>query len=121
MLAAYDDELGVTASFNLNLLARINRELGGDFDLRQFSHVARINPEARSVEMHLQSKRRQTVRIPEADLDVEFLEGETIWTESSHKCSTEEVFQMANDAGFRCEAQWVDEQWPFAESLLAAE
>ncbi|HEX9155427.1 MAG TPA: L-histidine N(alpha)-methyltransferase [Nitrospira sp.] len=121
VLAAYDDELGVTAAFNLNLLARINRELDADFDLRQFSHMAKINHEARSVEMHLRSKRRQTVSIPAAELDIEFLEGETIWTESSHKYSTEEVLQMARDAGFRCEAQWVDEQWPFAENLLTAE
>jgi dimethylhistidine N-methyltransferase len=121
LLNAYDDELGVTAAFNLNLLARINRELDADFDLRQFAHVARINPEARSVEMHLQSMRRQTVRIPAADLRVEFLEGETIWTESSHKYANDEVFQMARAAGFCCRAQWIDEQWPFAESLLVAE
>ncbi|HEX9112138.1 MAG TPA: L-histidine N(alpha)-methyltransferase [Terriglobales bacterium] len=121
VLGAYDDELGVTAAFNLNLLARINRELDADFDLRQFSHMAKINLEARSVEMHLRSQRRQTVSIPAAELEVEFLEGETIWTESSHKYSAEEIFQMARDAGFRCEAQWVDEQWPFAENLLTAE
>jgi uncharacterized SAM-dependent methyltransferase len=121
LVAAYDDELGVTAAFNLNLLARINRELDADFDLGQFSHVAKINHEARRVEMHLQSKRRQTVRIAAAELDVEFQESETIWTESSHKYSTKEVFQMARTAGFRCEAQWIDEEWPFAESLLAAE
>jgi L-histidine Nalpha-methyltransferase len=121
LLKAYDDELGVTAAFNLNLLARINRELGADFDLGQFVHTARINREARSVEMHLRSKRRQTVRIPAADLRVEFLENETIWTESSHKYSADEVFQMARDAGFSCQAQWIDEQWPFAENLLIAE
>jgi len=121
VLAAYDDELGVTAAFNLNLLARINRELDADFDLRQFSHMAKINPEARSVEMHLRSTHRQMVSIPVAELEVEFLEGETIWTESSHKYSTEEIFQMARDAGFCCEAQWVDEEWPFAENLLTAE
>jgi dimethylhistidine N-methyltransferase len=121
VIAAYDDELGVTAAFNLNLLARINRELDADFDLGQFSHVATINPQARSVEMHLRSRRRQRVNIPAADLQVEFLEGETIWTESSHKYSTEEIFQMARDAGFRCEAQWIDAQWPFAENLLTAE
>jgi L-histidine Nalpha-methyltransferase len=121
VLAAYDDELGVTAAFNLNLLARINRELDADFDLRQFSHVARINDEARSVEMHLRSKRRQTVSISAAELEVEFLEGETIWTESSHKYSTEEIFQMARGSGFQCEAQWVDKEWPFAENLLTAE
>ncbi len=121
LLAAYDDELGVTAAFNLNLLARINRELEGDFDLRHFEHVARINPETRSVEMHLRSKRKQTVGIPAAELLVEFEEGETIWTESSHKYSLEEVVEMARDAGFRCDAQWVDDQWPFAENLLIAE
>ena len=121
LLAAYDDEIGVTAAFNLNLLGRINRELDADFDLRQFSHVARINHDARSVEMHLHSNRRQRVRIAAAALDVQFLEGETIWTESCHKYSTEEVFQMARDAGFRCHAQWVDKEWPFAENLLTAE
>jgi uncharacterized SAM-dependent methyltransferase len=71
--------------------------------------------------MHLRSKCRQTVNIPAAELQVEFLEGETIWTESSHKYSAEEVFFMATTAGFRCEAQWLDEQWPFAENLLIAE
>jgi len=121
LLKAYNDEIGVTAAFNLNLLARINRELDGNFDLAQFEHVAKINREARSVEMHLQSKRRQTVRIPAADLRVEFQEDETIWTESSHKYLPEEVFQMAQNAGFSCQAQWIDEQWPFAESLLIAE
>ncbi len=121
LLKAYDDEIGVTAAFNLNLLARINRELDADFDLGQFVHVARINREARSVEMHLQSMRPQTVRIPAANLRVDFLEGETIWTESSHKYQSEEVFQMACNAGFCCRAQWIDEQWPFAESLLVAE
>jgi dimethylhistidine N-methyltransferase len=121
LIKAYDDEIGVTAAFNLNLLARINRELDADFDLSQFAHVAKINSEARSVEMHLQSTRRQIVRIPAANLRVEFAEGETIWTESSHKYAPAEVFQMAHAAGFRCQAQWIDEQWPFAENLLIAE
>jgi dimethylhistidine N-methyltransferase len=121
MLDAYDDNLGVTAAFNLNLLARINRELGGDFELEQFAHEARFNPETRSIEMHLRSRRSQTVGILRASLNVSFGEGETIWTESSHKYSAEEVFQMARDSGFVCQAQWVDEQWPFAENLLIAE
>jgi L-histidine N-alpha-methyltransferase len=121
LLAAYDDSLGVTAAFNLNLLARINRELSADFDLAQFEHVARLNHQARSVEMHLRSRRRQSVNIPEAELLVEFREGETIWTESSHKYAAEEVFQIAREAGFACEAQWIDAEWPFAESLLVAE
>ena len=121
LTAAYDDSLGVTAAFNLNLLARINRELGADFDLNQFEHVARINCEARRVEMHLRSRRRQAVNIPEAELLIEFHEGETIWTESSHKYAPGEVFEIARAAGFFCEAQWIDEEWPFAESLLIAE
>jgi len=121
LIAAYDDELGVTAAFNLNLLARVNRELGADFDLAQFRHLAKINPEARSVEMHLESVRRQVVSIPGAEIVIEFQQGETIWTESSHKFSAEELFQTAREAGFRCEVQWIDEQWPFAENLLIAE
>jgi len=121
LLGAYDDELGVTAAFNLNLLARINRELDADFNLEQFEHVARINHGNRSVEMHLRSKCRQSVRIAAAQFSVEFRDDETIWTESSHKYSPVEVRQMACSTGFRVEAQWIDEQWPFAENLLIAE
>jgi L-histidine N-alpha-methyltransferase len=121
LLGAYDDELGVTAAFNLNLLARTNRELGADFDLREFTHLAKINYDVRSVEMHLQSRRRQVVSIPAAEVSIKFEEGETIWTESSHKYSSEEIVETARDAGFRCEAQWIDEQWPFSENLLIAE
>jgi L-histidine Nalpha-methyltransferase len=121
LLSAYDDELGVTAAFNLNLLARINRELNADFNLSQFAHQAKISQNGRCVEMHLCSLQRQTVSIPAAEVVVELLEGETIWTESSHKYSAEEILQTARDAGFRCDAQWIDEQWPFAENLLIAE
>lgn len=120
LIRAYDDQLGVTAAFNLNLLARINRELGGDFDLATFEHVAKINDDARSVEMHLRSRRRQTVCVPAAGIVVDFQEDETIWTESSHKYSLDDVCETARSAGFRCEVQWVDEQWPFAENLLVA-
>jgi L-histidine Nalpha-methyltransferase len=121
LIAAYDDELGVTAAFNLNLLARINRELDGNFDLAHFEHLARINPQTRSVEMHLRSVRRQTVNIPAAGISVDFEENETIWTESSHKYSTNDITEMARSAGFRCEVQWIDHEWPFAENLLIAE
>jgi dimethylhistidine N-methyltransferase len=121
LLAAYDDPLGVTAAFNLNLLARINRELDADFRLEQFDHVARFNRDVSSVEMHIRSRKRQTVCIPAAALSVAFQEGETIWTESSHKYSLAEVYRIADQAGFRCDAQWIDEQWPFAENLLIAE
>ena len=121
LLQAYDDELGVTAAFNLNLLARVNRELGADFDLSQFAHFSRLNHESRSVEMHLRSKRRQVVTIPAAEVVVQFEKDESIWTESSHKYTAAEIFQTAQGAGFRCEVQWIDEQWPFAENLLIAE
>lgn len=121
LLAAYDDELGVTAAFNLNLLSRVNRELEADFDLTQFEHVAKINPDERSVEMHLRSKRRQSVRIPAAGVVVDFQQGETIWTESSHKYSAQEIVDTAQRCGFRCDMQWIDQQWLFAENLLVAE
>ncbi len=120
LLDAYDDPLGVTAAFNLNLLKRINRELAANFELEQFEHLARFNQQARSVEMHLLSKRDQTVTIPGAGFSVQLREGETIWTESSHKYSLAEVVRSGEQAGFRCKSQWTDRQWPFAESLLIA-
>lgn len=121
LLEAYGDPLGVTAAFNRNLLVRIDRELEADFKVQQFEHLARFNQEARSVEMHLQSIRQQKVTIPRAKLEVTFQEGETIWTESSHKYAPAEPFRIAQEAGFRCRAQWIDHEWPFAENLLIAE
>jgi L-histidine Nalpha-methyltransferase len=118
LIDAYDDPLGVTAAFNLNLLARTNRELEAGFVLNQFEHVARFNSETQSVEMHLRSLRKQSVVIRKADLTVSLEEGETIWTENSHKYSLEELARMAETAGFDCAAQWIDHEWPFAESLL---
>jgi uncharacterized SAM-dependent methyltransferase len=121
LIDAYDDPLGVTAAFNLNLLARINRELEADFNLEQFEHVARFNQDAGSMEMHIRSRKKQTVTIPAAGLSATFAEHETIWTESSHKYSLAEIPRIAAAAGFRCDAQWIDEEWPFAENLLIAE
>jgi L-histidine Nalpha-methyltransferase len=121
LLAAYDDSIGVTSAFNLNLLARINRELGADFDLGAFQHVARYNPAHRRVEMHLRSTADQTVTIPAAGCVVSFLKDETIWTESSHKYRAGEIAEMAGRNGFHCDSQWIDTEWPFAESLLIAE
>jgi L-histidine Nalpha-methyltransferase len=120
-LLAYDDPPGVTAAFNLNLLARINRELSADFDLSCFRHEARWNYADRRIEMHLRSTCRQSVRIPAANLRIALDEDETIWTESSHKYKAEEIPEMAERTGFRCEAQWIDEEWPFAQNLLIAE
>src|SRR5713101_4380056 len=119
-LLAYDDSAGVTAAFNLNLLARINRELGADFDLRCFRHEARWNRVERRIEMHLRSTRRQTVHIPAASLRLMLDEDETIWTESSHKYQTEDIPEMAARTGFHCEGQWIDREWPFAQNLLIA-
>jgi L-histidine Nalpha-methyltransferase len=117
MLVAYDDPTGVTGAFNLNLLGRINRELGGDFQLRDFEHQARWNEEHRRIEMHLCSRLNQTAFIAEADLSVNFRTGETIWTESSHKFQLLELDTMAEQTGFRVEDQWIDRDWPFAENL----
>jgi L-histidine N-alpha-methyltransferase len=121
LLAAYSDSIGVTAAFNLNLLARINRELGADFDLAAFRHEARYNSSERRVEMHLRSTRAQSITIARAGCTVSFAEGETIWTESSHKYRAEEIPEMARRTGFRCDAQWLDSEWLFAENLLVAE
>ena len=118
LLDAYDDPTGVTAAFNLNLLGRINRELQGDFDLRQFAHVIRYHEEAQRIEMHLRSRVYQIVSVRKADLIVDFAAGETICTEACHKFYPEQVETMAGAAGFRLEHQWVDEEWGFAENLL---
>ncbi|WP_447979952.1 L-histidine N(alpha)-methyltransferase [Candidatus Nitrospira bockiana] len=121
MLAAYADPTGVTAAFNLNLLARINRELGGDFALSAFTHDVRYDPGERRIEMHLRAERRQTVSIRAADVVCAFREGETIWTEACHKFRLEEIPGMAQRTGYVCTAQWVDREWPFAENLWVAD
>ena len=118
LIPAYDDSLGVTEAFNRNLLARINRELGGDFDLSQFEHVALYNASEHRIEMHLRSIANQTVTIDETSFT--FRCDETIWTESCHKYAKTEPAEMGRRAGFECVAQWVDGEWPFAESLLVA-
>lgn len=120
-ILAYDDPIGVTAAFDLNILARVNRELGADFRLRGFRHLALWNGEERRIEMHLQSLRRQRVEVPGASLALEMKEGETIWTESSHKYRREEPAEMAERAGFRQIAQWIDGEWPFAQNLWLVE
>ena len=119
-LLAYNDPAGVTAAFNLNLLARINRELGADFDLACYRHEACWNSSQRRMEMHLRSTRRQTVHVPAASLRFMLNQDETIWTESSHKYKAEEIPEMAMRTGFRCQGQWIDKEWPFAQNLLIA-
>ncbi len=118
LLLAYDDPAGVTAAFNLNLLARINRELGGRFDLARFAHEARWNERWSRVEMHLRARTAQQVRIDALDLTVSFSRGETIWTESSHKFRAEDIVRLGARAGWTCARQWVDREWGFAETLF---
>jgi uncharacterized SAM-dependent methyltransferase len=110
----------VTAAFNRNLLVRINRELGADFDVSAFHHHALWNPAESRVEMHLVATRALRVRIPGASLDVTFDEGETIWTESSYKYRPDDVVRMLERAGFRRVEQWIDEAAGFALTLVEA-
>jgi L-histidine Nalpha-methyltransferase len=120
LVDAYDDPTGVTAAFNRNLLGRINRELGGEFDLRRFDHLVRYDRAAQRIEMHLQSRDPQQVRIRRAGLTVRLEEGETIHTESCHKFRPEQITEMARAGGFRVEGQWTEHEWGFTESLLRA-
>jgi dimethylhistidine N-methyltransferase len=117
--AAYDDAAGVTAKFNLNLLARINRELGGDFDLDSFSHHAFYNSERHRIEMHLASKRRQKVRV--AGRAVEFRAGETIHTENSYKYTLESFGALARGSGWTPAAVWTDKKKYFSVQALVAQ
>ena len=118
LLLAYDDPLGVTSAFNMNLLVRANRELDADFDLGGFVHRAIWNGGASRIEMHLVSLRQQRVRVPAADLDITFEAGEMIWTESSYKYSAGHVVAMVEQAGFRTVHQWSEDG--FALTLAEA-
>jgi L-histidine Nalpha-methyltransferase len=126
LLLAYDDPLGVTAAFNRNLLVRINRELGGNFDVGHFVHRAVWEPVASRVEMHLVSRVPQRARIAAPgsalgpDGDFVFAEGESIWTESSYKYTPAEIVLNLERAGFRLLHQWSDSQDGFALTLAEA-
>jgi dimethylhistidine N-methyltransferase len=112
LIAAYDDRDGVTAEFNLNLLARINRELAGTFALAQFAHEARWNDAQSAIEMHLVSMCRQEVRV--ANKRFVFAAGETIHTESSRKYSVESFSTLAAASDWRVDKIWQDPQKRFA-------
>jgi dimethylhistidine N-methyltransferase len=118
IVEAYDDQAGVTAAFNKNLLARINRELGGDFDLPSFQHEARYREDPPRIEMHLRALRACEVRVEAAGVTCRFEAGETILTEKSHKYTLPMLDSLVAGAGLRLEARWVDEEWPFAEVFL---
>ncbi|HEY3055348.1 MAG TPA: L-histidine N(alpha)-methyltransferase [Thermoanaerobaculia bacterium] len=117
---AYNDALGVTEAFNLNLLQRINRDLGGHFDLRAFGHWAFYEPERGRVEMHLVSLREQSVKIDALNLEIAFSEGETIHTENSYKYDDDDVTRMVADSGFEIAGRWTDSRRWFADVLLRA-
>ena len=116
--AAYNDTQGVTAEFNLNLLARANRELGTDFVLQQFTHSAFYNAPLRRIEMHLVSRCRQDVRLGEASF--RFEEGETLHTENSYKFTVEGIRALARQAGFTPGPVWTDPHQLFSLHWLAA-
>lgn len=113
---AYDDPEGVTAAFNLNLLAHLNRELGTDFDLSRFRHVALWNETDGRIEMHLESVGAQTVRV--GGERFELADGERICTEHSNKFGLEEFAELAADAGWRAERVWTDERRWFSVHYL---
>lgn len=117
LVAAYDDTRGVTAAFNLNLLVRINRQLDADFDLSQFTHLARWNATASRIEMHLRSESDQTVTV--AGVPISFRQGETIWTESSYKYDRPMLDHLLAETGFSLRQLWTDDADRFWVALLA--
>lgn len=118
LLPAYDDELGITAAFNKNILARINRELQANFDLDSFTHRAIWNPGESRIEMHLESEKDQQVEIGAINLNVGFSRGETIHTENSYKFTMNMIQAIANNAGFQLEKTWSDPRGWFTVHLL---
>ncbi|HEU4508315.1 MAG TPA: L-histidine N(alpha)-methyltransferase [Pyrinomonadaceae bacterium] len=118
--AAYNDALGVTSAFNLNVLTRINRELGGTFDLRSFQHKAFYNQEMGRIEIYIESLVNQRVRIEKLDLEVEFAAGELIHTENSYKYDIAGIQQLAEATGFSLSHTWLDSQERFSSNLLLA-
>lgn len=118
--AAYNDALGVTAAFNLNVLARINRELDGNFDLRAFRHHAFYNEAVGRVEIYIESTREQTVSISQLEMEVQFHEGEQIHTENSYKYDRNDISRLATETGFVHGRTWLDTQERFSSNLLMA-
>ena len=118
--AAYNDALGVTSAFNLNVLARINRELGGTFDLYAFRHYAFYNQTAGRIEIYIESLKNQTVRIEKLDLEVSFESGELIHTENSYKYDAAGIAELASATGFAYSRSWFDSQERFSSNLLLA-
>ena len=120
LVRAYDDAAGVTAQFNLNVLHVVNRELGADFDVDAFTHVARWDADHEWIEMRLRATRAMRVAIPEVDLTIDLDEGEEIRTEVSAKFRREGVERELKAAGFELDRWWTDDEDRFAVSLARA-
>ena len=121
LLRAYDDEAGVTEAFNKNVLVRMNRELGANFNTRLFRHRARWNEEHSRIEMHLESLISQQVTLRALDLEIKFTRGETIHTENSYKFTREGVVRLLKRAGFSLTRCWTDEREWFGVYLATAD
>ena len=121
LLLAYDDPLGVTAAFNKNLLARVNRELDADFDLNLFEHRVVWNATEARVESYLESQAEQIVSVRKLGYRVSFAKGERIWTESSYKFDPEGIISISEDAGFTRRVQWIEPRSQFALTLFEVE
>lgn len=118
--AAYNDSLGVTSAFNKNLLLRINRELGGHFDLAAFAHRAYYNTAEGRIEMHLRSIGTQRVAVDGLGMEIEFANGETIHTESSYKYDAAQIIALAAATGFELKRTWSDRTDSFTSNLFIA-
>jgi L-histidine N-alpha-methyltransferase len=117
--AAYDDALGVTAAFNLNLLVRMNRELGAEFPIEAFRHRVRVDRTRHTVGMYLEAQRDLVVPVRLGNFDVTLRAGEAIHTENSHKYSLAEIDDLMHGAGFACKERWLDDEALFASGLYA--
>ncbi|MFN3654199.1 MAG: L-histidine N(alpha)-methyltransferase [Candidatus Nitrosotenuis sp.] len=116
---AYDDSQGITKKFNLNVLARINRELGANFNLSNFDHVAFYNSAQKRIEMHLRAKTDQNILIKGIDLSVKLVRGEKIRTEYSYKYTIPQIKALTKNAGFKIKTIWSDQQRYFGLILLS--
>ena len=117
LIAAYDDNEGVTAEFNLNVLNRLNNELGADFDPAGFRHRARWNPVASRIEMHLECMCDQYVQIAVLSFELHFRKGETIHTENSYKFTDNSLDALLSDSDFKIESTWKDKRDWYAVTL----
>ena len=116
---AYNDSKGITAQFNLNLLTRINKEFGGNFELKNFEHVSFFNEKQKRIEMHIRSKIDQEILLSRVDVMIKFRKNEMILTEYSHKYTVDQIYSLAKKSGFKVKEIWKDKNEYFALVLLS--